>query len=222
MLGLFSPGPKSRNTAGLLAVFLGWAGIHKFYLGHRNAGIMHVALTGVGIMVLVVQSVAPDSVVPASIVAWVVIVIGYFYVRRVHFGHTIAQIINPGRLLLWPLRLLRHTFQVGRAGYRIRGEEERERRQRRQWRGNRRRRGRWDYDDDGGFSFGMVLIILGIVLSLAVVMAIVVVYYVIFSLVGFLAVAGSIAIGVIEGTLYFRKSDSAFQNEYVVSRRPWF
>ena len=184
---------------------------------------MHVALTGVGIMVLVVQSVAPDSIIPASIVAWVVIIIGYFYIRRVHFGHTIAQIINPGRLLLWPLRLLRHTFRVSGVGYRRWGEEEQERQRRRRWRGNRRRGGRYyDDDDNGGFSFGMVLIILGIVLSLAVVMAIVVVYYVIFSLVGFLAVAGSITIGVIEGILYFTKSDQRFQDEYVAGRRLWF
>ena len=221
MLRLLSSGPKSRTTAGYLSMFLGWAGIHKFYLGYRNAGIMHAVLTGVGVMVLVVQSVAPASVVPASIVAWVVILIGYFYIRRVRFGHTIAQIISPGRLLRWPLRLLRHTFRVGRAGYRIRGEEERERRLRQA--GRRRRGGRYyDDDDNGGFSFGMVVIILGIALSLAVVVAIVVVYYVIFSFVGFAAVAGSITIGVIEGALYFTKSDQQFQDEYVVGRRLWF
>ena len=220
MAAIFSPGPRSRTTAALLAVFLGWAGVHKFYIGHRNAGIMHAALTGVGAMVLVVQSVAPDSIIPASLVAWMVILIGYFYIRRVHFGHSIVQILNPGRLLLWPLRLLRYTFGVSRAGYQMREEEERKRR----WRygGRPRRRGRRYDDDGGGGTFGLVLMILGIVLCLAVVMAIVVLYYVIFSLVGFLAIAASITIGVIEGVLYFTKSDSQFQADYVTGQRQWF
>lgn len=218
MLRLFSSGPKSRTRAAYLAIFLGWTGTHKFYLGYRNAGMMHAALTGAGAMVLVVQGVAPASAIPASIVAWLVILIGYFYIRRVHFGHTIAQIINPGRLLLWPLRLLRYTFQVSRVGYRIRGEEEQRRRWRRRWRG---RRYRGD-DDNDGCSFGLVLMILGIILCLAVVVAIVVVCYIIFSLVGYLALAASVTIGVIEGVIYLRKSDDRFERDYVSGRRPWF
>ena len=64
--------------------------------------------------------------------------------------------------------------------------------------------------------------ILGVALSLAVAAAILFLYYLIFTFIGIIAFMASIAIGVAEGILYFRKTDSAFQNEYVVSRRPWF
>ena len=64
--------------------------------------------------------------------------------------------------------------------------------------------------------------LLGIILCLAVVTAIVVAYYVIFSLVGFVAIAASVTIGVIEGVLYFTKSEQQFQQEYVTGRRLWF
>lgn len=221
MLRLFSPGPKSRTTAALLAVSLGWAGVHKFYLGYRNVGGIHIALTGVALLALLASSFASASnIVAINIAAWVVILAGYFYVRRVHFGHTTAEILNPGRLLLWPWRLIRYTFRLTRAGANMMGEE-REERNRRRRRGRRGRRNN-DDDDDGWLSMGCVVLVLGIALSLAVAAAIAALYYFIFSFVGYLALTASIAIGVIEGILYFRKTDSAFQNEYVASRRPWF
>ena len=36
---------KSNILAALLAFFLGWLGIHKFYLGYASAGIVHIILT---------------------------------------------------------------------------------------------------------------------------------------------------------------------------------
>ena len=36
---------KSKVTAGLLAIFLGWLGVHKFYLGHVGLGILYIAVT---------------------------------------------------------------------------------------------------------------------------------------------------------------------------------
>ena len=36
---------KSKVAAGLLALFLGGLGIHKFYLGYVGAGIVHLILT---------------------------------------------------------------------------------------------------------------------------------------------------------------------------------
>ena len=39
------PYPKSKVTAGLLALFLGGIGIHKFYLGYPGAGIVHIIMT---------------------------------------------------------------------------------------------------------------------------------------------------------------------------------
>ena len=214
MLRLFSPGPKSRTTAGLLAVFLGWAGVHKFYLGYRDVGGVHIALTGVGLLALLAPSFASASnVVAINIAAWVAILAGYYYVRRVHFGHTTAEIINPGTLLLWPWRLIRYTILVSKWGNQIRERE--------QW-GRRRGRRRNDDDDDGCLSLGCVVMILGVALSLAVAAAILFLYYLIFTFIGIIAFMASIAIGVAEGILYFRKTDSAFQNEYVVNRRPWF
>lgn len=39
---------KSRIVAGLLAIFLGCFGIHKFYLGYNSAGIIMLAVTLAG------------------------------------------------------------------------------------------------------------------------------------------------------------------------------
>jgi len=179
-------------------------------------------------MVLVVQSVAPGSAIPASIVAWIVILIGYFYIRRVHFGHTVAEIISPGRWLLWPWRLIRYTFRAVGSGANMMEREEKERDWRRyqRWRRGRGRgrRGRRNDDDDNGgcFSPGCIVLVLGILLTLAIVALIIFLYYMLFTFIGIIALMASIALGVIEGILYFRKTDSAFQNEYVVGRRMWF
>ena len=224
MLAMFSPGPKSRTTAACLAIFLGWTGLHKLYLGHRSVAIIHAGLTLVGVVAVTAQFFAPaDGLVAVYLAAWALIVFGYVYVRRFHFGHTFAEIMNPGRLLLWPWRLLRYTFRVVGVGSRMMGEEEEERRWRR-FR-SRRRRGRFlsgdDYDDDG-CSFGCVVLVLGILLSLAVAALIIFLYYLVISLVGFIALAASIAIGVAEGVRYLSKSDPEFQREYVVGQRLWF
>lgn len=213
---MFSSGPKSRTTAAYLAIFLGWTGLHKFYLGYQNVGFTHVALTAIGPVVFLAQFTAPDAatVIVVQVAAWVVILFGYFYVRRFHFGHTVADICSPGRLLLWPWRLIRYTFRLTRAGVNIRGEEERRRRRQR---GRRR-----DDDDDGGLSQGCIVMALGIILSLAVAATILFLYYLIFSFIGFIALASAAAIGVFEGVIYLRKTDTEFQNEYVTSRRLWF
>ena len=224
MLAMFSSGPKSRTTAALLAVFLGWAGVHKFYLGYRNVGGVHIALTAVGLMTLLATDlVSASNLVAIKIVAWVVILIGYFYVRRVHFGHTTTDIINPIRLLLLPWRLVQYTLRVVELGSRMQREDPEVRVVRR---GYRIRGNRLEEDDDihtGWRSHvGCVLTLLGLLLSLAAVALIVFLYFMVFTFIGIIAFMASIAIGVIEGILYFRKSDSAFQNEYVVNRRPWF
>ncbi len=42
--------PKSKLIASLLALFLGFLGIHDFYLGYRKKGILKIVLTvGTGI-----------------------------------------------------------------------------------------------------------------------------------------------------------------------------
>lgn len=37
--------PKEKLVAGLLAIFLGWLGIHKFYLGYNKAGIIQLIIS---------------------------------------------------------------------------------------------------------------------------------------------------------------------------------
>jgi len=39
------PQPKSKLAAGLLGIFLGGLGIHRFYLGHTTIGIIQLVLT---------------------------------------------------------------------------------------------------------------------------------------------------------------------------------
>ena len=50
--GSLSPGSdtSSRMVAGLLALLLGGLGIHKFYLGYKNEGIILLAVAGSGIL----------------------------------------------------------------------------------------------------------------------------------------------------------------------------
>jgi TM2 domain-containing membrane protein YozV len=39
------PQPKSKIAAGLLGIFLGGLGIHRFYLGYTTIGIVQILLT---------------------------------------------------------------------------------------------------------------------------------------------------------------------------------
>ena len=36
---------KSKMTAGLLAIFLGWLGIHNFYLGNKKRAIIQLLIS---------------------------------------------------------------------------------------------------------------------------------------------------------------------------------
>jgi TM2 domain-containing membrane protein YozV len=38
-------GADKKISAGLLAIFLGWLGIHKFYLGYTSAGIIMLLIS---------------------------------------------------------------------------------------------------------------------------------------------------------------------------------
>lgn len=42
--GVFQGPPKSRMAAGLLGIFLGGLGIHRFYLGHTGLGVAMLVL----------------------------------------------------------------------------------------------------------------------------------------------------------------------------------
>ena len=43
---VFNNGPsgKSRGIAGLLAILMGWCGLHYFYIGNTNAGILFLLI----------------------------------------------------------------------------------------------------------------------------------------------------------------------------------
>lgn len=43
---------KSKMVAGLLGIFLGWIGIHRFYLGYNNIGIIQAIVGGLGMVLL--------------------------------------------------------------------------------------------------------------------------------------------------------------------------
>ena len=238
MLAMFSPGPKSRTTAGILAVCLGWLGIHKFYLCYRDTGVVHIALTACGLAALLLVVALPDELsFVGFLVGWTLLILIYFYIRRYQLGHSMAQIISPVRTVALLLRrlvgpVLGFAFALVGRGSGMMGEEAEERRRnRRLRRGRRGRRSRYDDDDDdndndGCFSAGCLVIILGIVLAVAVVAVVILLFYVILILVGglagFLVLAASIAIGVAEGIIYLTKSDAEFERAYVGAQRLWF
>lgn len=41
-------GDKNKITAGLLAIFLGGFGVHKFYLGYNNSGLVYLLTNTIG------------------------------------------------------------------------------------------------------------------------------------------------------------------------------
>lgn len=45
------PGSKSKIAAGLLAIFLGGLGIHKFYLGFTGPGLIFLLVNTVGLLI---------------------------------------------------------------------------------------------------------------------------------------------------------------------------
>ena len=45
--GAYGTGSKSKTTAGVLAILLGGIGVHKFYLGRTNPGIIMAVVFGV-------------------------------------------------------------------------------------------------------------------------------------------------------------------------------
>jgi TM2 domain-containing membrane protein YozV len=54
-----APGAKSATTAGLLGIFLGFAGAHSFYLGQKTLGIIHLCLGGGGALLCVLAIILP-------------------------------------------------------------------------------------------------------------------------------------------------------------------
>ena len=42
---VYDPRAKSRMTAGLLGIFLGGLGVHRFYLGYTSVGVLQILVT---------------------------------------------------------------------------------------------------------------------------------------------------------------------------------
>lgn len=53
---------KSKVTAGLLAIFLGWLGLHKFYLGYTGPGLVFLLVNTVGLLVTWFMAFIPNIV----------------------------------------------------------------------------------------------------------------------------------------------------------------
>lgn len=47
------PAVKSKMTAGLLGIFLGWLGIHRFYLGYNGIGVLMLILYIAGLILII-------------------------------------------------------------------------------------------------------------------------------------------------------------------------
>jgi TM2 domain-containing membrane protein YozV/cold shock CspA family protein len=63
---------KSKIAAGLLALFLGGLGIHKFYLGRNSAGVIMLLCTLVGFLLII----------PAVIVLVIALIEGIIYLTK--------------------------------------------------------------------------------------------------------------------------------------------
>ena len=65
---------KSRVTAGILAIFLGFLGVHKFYLGYKGSGVIMLLLSLLG------------GIITCSVSLWVMWIIaiieGILYITK--------------------------------------------------------------------------------------------------------------------------------------------
>jgi TM2 domain-containing membrane protein YozV len=67
--GVSSAGSKNKAVAGLLAIFLGGLGIHKFYLGFTTSGLVFLLTNTVGLILTVWLFCIPNFVL--AIIAFV-------------------------------------------------------------------------------------------------------------------------------------------------------
>ncbi|HEY7775790.1 MAG TPA: TM2 domain-containing protein [Kineobactrum sp.] len=60
--GSLFPGSKSKIAAGLLAIFLGGFGIHKFYLGYTGPGLVYLLTNTIGWVITIFLLGIPNMV----------------------------------------------------------------------------------------------------------------------------------------------------------------
>ena len=64
-----NPGAKNKTAAGLFALFLGWFGIHKFYLGYTGAGLVMLLVNTIGMVFTIWLLLIPNYVL--AIIAFI-------------------------------------------------------------------------------------------------------------------------------------------------------
>jgi len=60
---IFISGNKNKITAGLLGLFLGGLGIHKFYLGENGIGIIYLLINTVGWFITIWLAGIPNIII---------------------------------------------------------------------------------------------------------------------------------------------------------------
>lgn len=74
--------PKNKIAAGLLAIFLGWLGIHKFYLGYPGAGALFIALYLV-VLISACTIIGLVIAIPLALVLWIITLVeGVIYLTK--------------------------------------------------------------------------------------------------------------------------------------------
>ena len=48
---------KNKTLAGLLALFFGWLGVHRFYLGQTGLGILYIFLIGISFILSIIDAI---------------------------------------------------------------------------------------------------------------------------------------------------------------------
>lgn len=75
---------KSATTAGLFGIFLGFVGVHNWYLEEKSKGIIHVSLSGGGLLFVIIGFILmPKDVVslftssPMTMIAGLLTTLGW-------------------------------------------------------------------------------------------------------------------------------------------------
>jgi TM2 domain-containing membrane protein YozV len=77
LAGTSASGSKSKIAAGLLAIFLGGLGIHKFYLGYTGPGLVYLLTNTVGWIVTIFMLGLPN------IALWIIALVeGIIYLTK--------------------------------------------------------------------------------------------------------------------------------------------
>ncbi len=210
-----APGHRSRSIAAVLAVFAGYLGAHKIYMGKPGPGAAHLALTASGIFLWVVPNVvledSPAEALLICVLGWLAAFGLYFFVRRFYLRHSTRDILRPLRVLRWPFVIFRIPRNLGQRAAGT-GNQPSGQGQASAGSGNQA----------GGTAAALIFHTLSVALYVTFAIAILFLFYVLAMLIGFFLIAASLGIGVVEGFQYLRKSDAEFSSVYLEQGRSWF